>query len=362
MIKLARVLNDRQRLSLPRKTRFYIDPQADKVRAVKAPGDINRNNQQLLRQTGERGTDHNARVWVLKCRHCSNIYGSNSTDAWERKCPKCQKGKPGLGITAERHGEDWTREEHILAFNLYSQIPFGKIHTRNPKVQELAERLGRSFSSASRKLANFSRLDPFHQKRGVVGLPHGAKGEEEIWHEFAKNPESLAFESEKLLAELEGKSVEEVAQIETDDLPPPGKEREAIVRVRVNQSFFRRRVLSAYDFRCCVTGLSVQRLLVASHIIPWAEDTHNRLNPRNGLCLNALHDRAFDCGLMWIEKDFTVKMSLKLKAKDKGSSATTDWLLSFNGKRLILPDNFKPDAKLLKKHATKCLNAMKRFG
>jgi putative restriction endonuclease len=88
-------------------------------------------------------------------------------------------------------------------------------------------------------------LDPFLQQRGIRGLEHGAKGEEEVWNEFAKNPEALTFESEKLLAEREGKSVEEVAQIETDDLPPPGKEREAIVRVRVNQKFFRRRVLSA---------------------------------------------------------------------------------------------------------------------
>lgn len=143
-------------------------------------------------------------------------------------------------------GENWSREEHILAFNLYSQIPFGTIHIRNPKIQELAELLGRSVGAVSLKLANFSRLDPFLQQRGIRGLEHGAKGEEDVWNEFAKNPEALAFESERLLAEREGKSVEEVAQIETDDLPPPGKEREAIVRVRVNQSFFRRRVLSAY--------------------------------------------------------------------------------------------------------------------
>jgi len=318
---------------------------------VKASGDINQNNQVLLRTTAERGTDHNARVWVLKCRRCSNIYGSNSTDAWERKCPKCQKGKAGLPIKAQRHGEDWTREEHILAFNLYSQIPFGKIDSRNPKVQELAELLGRSFSSASRKLANFARLDPFHQNRGVIGLPHGAKGEEEIWHEFKNDPEALAFESARLLAIHEGKTLEEVAQIETDDLPPPGKEREAIVRVRVNQSFFRRRVLSAYDFRCCVTGLAIKSLLVASHIVPWSVDTENRLNPRNGLCLNALHDRAFDCGLMWIEKGFTIRISDTLLAQKAGSSEVRDWLSSFDGQPLLLPRNFQPDSKLLRKHA-----------
>ncbi len=131
-------------------------------------------------------------------------------------------------------------------------------------------------------------------------MRHGAKGEEEIWHEFADQPETLAFESKRLLANRLGQPIEQVADVDTGDLPPAGREREATVRVRVNQSFFRDRIFSAYNFRCCVTGLTVQPLLTASHIIPWAEDERNRLNPRNGLCLNPLHDRAFDRHLMWI--------------------------------------------------------------
>lgn len=246
--------------------------------------------------------------------------------------------------------ENWSRDEHILAFNLYSQIPFGTIHDRNPKIKELAVLLGRSAGAVSRKLANFARLDPFLQQRGIKGLPHGAKGEEDVWNEFALNPEGLAFESEKLVAEREGKSVEDLAQIETDDLPAHGTERDAIVRVRVNQSFFRRRVLSAYSFHCCVTGLSVMRLLVASHIVPWAEDKKNRLNPRNGLCLNALHDRAFDCGLMWIEEDFVIRFSSKLIDRAK-SDSSAQWITGFEGGRLALPLNFQPDPVLLAKHA-----------
>jgi len=136
---------------------------------MKTPGYINRNGQQLLRATDERGTDHNARIWILKCRNCLNIYGSNSTDAFERKCPKCQSGKPGLPVPIERDGQDWTHEEHLIAFQLYSRIPFGTIHMRNPLLIELAALLGRKIGSASRKLANFSRLDPVHQARGVLG-------------------------------------------------------------------------------------------------------------------------------------------------------------------------------------------------
>lgn len=111
------------------------------------------------------------------------------------------------------------------------------------------------------------------------GSPHGAKGEEDVWQEFTDHPEAQAYESERLLAERLGRSIEEVAEIDTKDLPAVGIEREATVRVRVNQSFFRRRIISAYEFRCCVTGLAVRELLVASHIVPWAQDAANRLHP-----------------------------------------------------------------------------------
>jgi putative restriction endonuclease len=250
-------------------------------------------------------------------------------------------------------GENWSRKEHILAFNLYSQIPFGTIHVRNPKIRELASLLGRSVGSVSYKLANFARLDPSLQKRGIRGAPHGAKGEEQVWNEFAEHPEELAFDSQRLLAEREGKPVEEIAQIETEDLPPAGRERDAIVKIRVNQSFFRKRVLSAYEFRCCVTGLSIKPLLVAGHIIPWAVDKKNRLNVRNGLCMNALHDRAFESHLMWIDKKLIVRMSKRLR-EEKELSEAARWLLSFDGKSLILPSKFQPDPKLLLKHSRKC--------
>ena len=67
-----------------------------------------------------------------------------------------------------RHNKDWTREEHILAFNLYCKIPFGQIHTHNPRVIQLARMLGRSVGSVSLKLSNFARLDPALQARGNV--------------------------------------------------------------------------------------------------------------------------------------------------------------------------------------------------
>ena len=249
---------------------------------------------------------------------------------------------------------NWTREEHILAFNLYNDIPFGTIHIHNPRLQELAKLLGRSVSSVSLKLANIARLDPVHQARGVKGMSHGAKGEAEIWKEFAHDPEALALESERLLARRLGKTLEEVAEIETADLPKVGTERDALVKIRVNQSFFRRRILSAYNFRCCVSGLTTQPLLNASHIVPWAEDKENRLNPKNGLCLNALHDRAFDRHLMWIDEGFIIRFAARLHTVTAATKESTEWLTRFEGQKLVLPKAFSPAPEFLKMHATKC--------
>lgn len=331
---------------------------------MKVPGDVNRNYQQLLRISTHQGTDYNARVWVLKCRMCSNIYGSNSTDAWQRKCPKCQEGRPGLPVPTERDGEDWTWDEHVIAFHLYNRIEFGKIHIRNLDVIELAALLGRKVGSASRKLANFARLDPVLQARDIQGLQHGAKGEEEVWREFKRRPELLVLEGTRLIAERSGHNLEDLADIEEADLPPPGLEREALVKLRVNQNFFRNRVLSAYGFRCCVTGIANPDLLTASHIVPWAKDEENRLNPRNGLCLNPLHDRAFDRYLMWIDSDWRVRFSPELHRGITHRSTTAspkalDWLLSFGGKQLLLPPHFRPDPELLSQHAKRALETAK---
>ncbi|HEX7652332.1 MAG TPA: HNH endonuclease signature motif containing protein [Verrucomicrobiae bacterium] len=252
--------------------------------------------------------------------------------------------------------KNWSREEHILAFNLYSKIPFGQFHQRNPKVIYLAHLLGRTPGSVAMKLSNFARLDPTLQARGIAGMKNGAKGEMEIWQQFASEPEALAFESELLLAERQGKTVEQTAQIKTDDLPLPGREREATVRVRVNQAFFRDRILSAYNFRCCVTGLAIPSLLTASHIIPWSEDVKNRLNTQNGLCLNALHDRAFDRRLMWIDANYLIRFSRQLTQKINKGDAGLDWLVSFEGQTLQVAGKFRPSPELLAKHASQCTN------
>lgn len=239
----------------------------------------------------------------------------------------------------------WSRDELIVAFNLYCKIPFGRIHNRNPPIIELAHAIGRTPSALSWKLANFARLDPALKKRNIAGARHGAKTEIEVWNEFKDNWERLAFESERLRAEMTGH--QDAAVIDITALPE-GKTRETLVRTRINQNFFRAAILAAYGAKCCITHCSLPELLNASHIVPWAVDVKNRTNPRNGLCLNALHDRAFDCGLLTVTPSMAVKISPQ--AKNKTDVGTRELLLKYEGTLITPPARFLPNPEFLKYH------------
>ena len=212
----------------------------------------------------------------------------------------------------------WSREELILAFNLYLKLPFGKLHTRTPEVQELAMMLGRSVNSIAIRLTNFASCDPYHQNRGVKGMVGGIKQCQPIWDEFAQNRDSLLFESERILAEKETGSLEiKYKDILSgiSDLKGETKIRE--VKTRVNQDVFRQNVLANYNKKCAITGIDIPDLLFASHIIPWPKNEQERLNPENGICLSALYDKAFDKGLIGINERCEIVLSAKL-SKDRG--------------------------------------------
>ena len=241
---------------------------------------------------------------------------------------------------------NWTREELIVTFNLYCKITFGRIHIRNPLIIGLANSIGRTPSAVSWKLANFARLDPTLKMRNIAGATHGAQAEVDIWKEFNENWEKLAFESERLVEKMTGHSPE-VA--DATQKFPEGRTRESLVRTRINQGFFRTAVLAAYGTRCCITGLSISQLLNASHIVPWAIDLKNRTNPRNGLCLNAIHDRAFDCGLLTVLPDLKVKISPRVK-RSTSDKALQEFLFRFENAPITPPRRFAPDETFLQYH------------
>lgn len=237
----------------------------------------------------------------------------------------------------------------MVAMNICCKVQFGQFHARNPLLIEIAGRMGRSPSSLAMKLCNFASLDPIHQARGVKGLSGASQADHKIWAEFHSDWEGEAFESEEMLAALRGKPVEVEAEIPLCELPKEGLERERAVRQRVNQHFFRAAVLAAYNYRCCITGLAVPGLLVASHVIPWAENKATRVNPANGLCLNAFHDRAFDRGLITLSDKFNVMVSPRLRSQAESPEMKT-WLLDFDGVSVRPPERFLPELEFIAWH------------
>jgi putative restriction endonuclease len=249
----------------------------------------------------------------------------------------------------ENKSRNWSREELIVAINLYCKLPFGKLHRNNPDVVNLSVILNRTPSAVAYKLVNFASLDPSLKARGIKGATNISKLDKQIWEEFYHNWEELPYESEVLLSKI-SKAPTIIDTFEsTEDEYKEGKTREQTLRVRVNQSFFRSSILAAYNSTCCITGLSIPELLTASHIRPWAIDEKNRLNPRNGLLLNSLHDRAFENGLISITPEYKILVSSKLKRQIKNENLKT-YFLGFEGENIILPSRFLPDPIFLKYH------------
>lgn len=233
----------------------------------------------------------------------------------------------------------------MAAFNLYCRMPFGRVHSRNPTIVALAKKIGRTPASLSMKMGNLAWHDP----KNPSSLKPGSKLDAAIWEEFFARPEQLIYESERAFAVFDGQTAEARAEVPPEIVNmPDGKERESLVRTRVNQSFFRRAVLSAYRERCCITGLGAPELLNASHIVPWHKN-RGRLDPSNGLCLNALHDRAFDRGLITVQTDGAVIVSGYLREKAK-TCREAAFVIGCDGHTIDAPDKFKPGADFLEYH------------
>lgn len=232
----------------------------------------------------------------------------------------------------------WTEEELHLALALYCQLPFGKMHSRNPEIIRLAEKIGRTPSAVAMKLVNLASLDPEMAASGRAGLGNASALDRLVWERFQQHWEKELLPAAKAL--------------ETAPKPPPLAEattRMAEVEIRTKQALFRRMVLSSYADRCCVSGLSEPRLLVASHIIPWNQNSEQRLNPRNGLCLSVLHDKAFDRGLITVDTDLTVRVSSEISTLRDDTFAQST-LVAMAGRKISSPEKFSPAREFLAWH------------
>lgn len=252
---------------------------------------------------------------------------------------------------AEQYGKKWTREETILAFDLYCNMPFSKVTKRNPRIIELASLIGRTPDSVVFKIGNLAHHDPKMIAKNIKGLSNTSKLDRMIVEEFFENWEELSYQAKLILAEKQKKDVRDLVPI--DDLLeiPEGTYRDTAIRQRVGQYFFRNSVITAYNGRCCVTGLDCSELLIASHIKPWnvSDSRTERTNPSNGLCLNALHDKAFDRGLITIDRNYRIIISSQLNNANMDSD-TKDWFGKYEGREIILPDKFLPGKDFIEYH------------
>lgn len=243
----------------------------------------------------------------------------------------------------------WSRDELLVAFNAYCRIPFGRLNKGNSDIVKLSRRLGRTPSAVSMKLCNFASFDPAHRERGVKGLKHAGKGDRAIWDEFHGDWEGLAFESEEALGRLYGLEAEAV---EREAEAVVATEAERTVRVRLVQRFFREAVLSSYGYCCSVCAFEVVEMLNASHIVPWSKDAKRRADPCNGLSLCVLHDRAFDRGFMTVDEKYRVVVADAVKIDDVPELHEVG-LLKIEGRKISLPERFRPDEGALGYHREK---------
>ena len=128
-----------------------------------------------------------------------------------------------------------------------------------------------------------------------------------------------------------------------------GNDVQRLIKTRVNQSLFRKVIVSNYSNACAICGLDVENLLIASHIIKWSENKDQRLNPENGLCLCNIHDKAFESGLLTITPDFKIKISSVLKKQNKIQNIQ-EYFLRYDNQPMIMPNRFLPDVEFLKYH------------
>ena len=236
----------------------------------------------------------------------------------------------------------------MVAFALYCRLPFGRLHHRNPEIIRFSEAIGRSPSALAMKLTNIASLDPAITSTGRAGLRAASSNDRAMWDEMQSDWERFAIESEQALSEVQVRAGLDRETSQDDVADRVGEDRTTQTTTRVGQNFFRTAVLSAYNGRCCITGLSLPALLVASHIIPWRHDSANRVNPRNGLLLSALHDKAFDSGFITIRDNMTVQVSRK-------QNATNDQFFSesigyYDGKPISVPEKFTPGREFLSYH------------
>ncbi|MDP1742256.1 HNH endonuclease [Polaromonas sp.] len=257
----------------------------------------------------------------------------------------------------DEHRQSWTHDQLLAAFYLYLQLKPSELRGASTAISEFADQLGKPRQAVSAKLRALTQLDPLLANQPVKASDNVTPLDKSVWSEFEDDWTKTTLIASEAYEDVVGtyQDAAEASQPSAADasyLFQEGLTREALVKVRKNQYVFRKAILNSYNTTCCISGLRNEKLLIASHIVPWTHDIANRLNPANGLCLSALHDRAYDQGLFTVLPNYSIRISTKL-SQEKGNSFLSEALLRHDGKEINLPGRFHPGPDFLRAHATR---------
>lgn len=229
------------------------------------------------------------------------------------------------------------------------------MNQHTPEVRKLAELIGRTPSSVALRLVNYAACDPYIVNSGRKGMISGIGKCKPFWDYYANNTEELFLRAETIKASMLMKPVEEMLQLNPTDFI--GKEKEVVIKQRINQNSFRSIILANYNEQCAISGICIPQLLIASHIVPWSDDENNRLNPSNGICLSPLYDKAFDKGYIGIRPDdYTIIISNELKTY-KNREFYQENFAPIENKSITLPNKHNPNPAFLTYHIENILVA-----
>ena len=302
-------------------------------------------------------------------------------------------------------GHAWSRDETMACFALYIMLTDRQRNDKaNPETLRLARALRRGPGSVYMKLMNLRSHDPNAMARGAKGLRHGSKYELEMWQRYLQEGDAFLLQAlrmlvlfetreqgsdrkgghrkdgqylngEKRLPERRDMNKDLDIELEDDDnwgsnggivsncttvesvtltliaaeQQRIGAERVTMIMARVNQEYFRNALITNYHDSCCLTGIRLNPLLMASHIKPWKASTgFEKTNAANGLLLNALHDKAFDRGLLTIDDDYRVHVSSTVPHNPPNDQ----WLFRYEGERIAIPAINPPSHEFIEYHNT----------
>ena len=180
----------------------------------------------------------------------------------------------------------------MMAFALYIVLEPRECDDKGLDVQRLASFLHRTPSSVALKIWNIAAYDANRKACGRVGMKHGSKLDSQVWQWYAEDPDAFMKQCLDVLrrALLQANAsnftpaplapdrhspLETATALLIDEHAPTKEERPITMLQRVNQSYFRNSLLQNYHGTCCITGMQIPKLLIASHIKPWKASTPN---------------------------------------------------------------------------------------